>query len=99
VLRNGAALPRLSGRDSELVGSQVAALLAEQKTAERGDELLRFGRPYRERGRRSRRLAVAEGEARARALSSALRRWAAATADDVLPAIDAALEHPFVTRT
>ena len=52
-------LSRLSGRDSELVGSQVAA---EQKTAERGDELLRFGRQHRERGWRSRRLAVARGK-------------------------------------
>jgi hypothetical protein len=32
----------LSGRDSELIGSLVAALLALQKTAEPGDELLRF---------------------------------------------------------
>jgi hypothetical protein len=30
----------VSGRDSELVGSLVAALLALQKTAEPGDELL-----------------------------------------------------------
>jgi hypothetical protein len=34
VLRQGAALPRLSGRDSEFVGLFVAALLAEQKNAE-----------------------------------------------------------------
>jgi hypothetical protein len=44
------ALPRLSGRDSALVGSLVAALLAEQKTVEPDDELLRFVR----RGRRLR---------------------------------------------
>ena len=33
---------RLSGRDSDVVGSHVAALLPEQKTAEPGDGLLRF---------------------------------------------------------
>ena len=33
---------RLSGRDSDVVGSYVAALLPEQKTAESGDRLLRF---------------------------------------------------------
>lgn len=40
---NAIARLRLFGRDSERVGSLVAALLAEQKTAEPGDELLRFG--------------------------------------------------------
>ena len=32
----------LSRRDSELISSQVAALLAERETAERGEQLLRF---------------------------------------------------------
>lgn len=36
-----------SGRDSELVGLLVAALLAEQKTAQSTDELLRFVRSRR----------------------------------------------------
>ena len=39
-LASGASL-RLSGRDSELVGSGVAALRAERETDERGDQLLR----------------------------------------------------------
>jgi hypothetical protein len=42
VLREAAALPRLSGRGRALVGPLVAALLAEQKTVEPDDELLRF---------------------------------------------------------
>jgi hypothetical protein len=42
VLRDATALLSLSGRDSALAVSQVAALLAEQKTAEPDDEPLRI---------------------------------------------------------
>jgi len=89
-------LSRLSGRDSELVGSQVAAGRAEDRRARRRTSPIRSSTP-------GARVAIAPpggraGKAGAGALPSGLRRWAAATAD-VLRAIDAGLEHPFVTRT
>jgi hypothetical protein len=42
VLREAAALPRLSGRSSQSDSALMAASVAEQKTVETEDELLRF---------------------------------------------------------
>ena len=44
VLREGPALPRLSGRGSQPANTLVAALVAERNSANLGGELLRFVR-------------------------------------------------------